>query len=197
MIGFYAVSRIERDFSCGSLLIYYPSMQFMVLCKMYSMIWNCHNFFFSNRPNCYLAQDKNKMKILWFSHHLPMSVKIIWTHHVNFPLLHAYFMDVTRAYLPYHFFMQGLMQHHEEIVKYFNTKGVYTIFLFRRNLLRRMISILANSYDQDAKLLNRMHKSHVHSPHEVSLSLGQVILCVSIPWIFDAVSGRNTCKTYY
>ncbi|KAA8545889.1 hypothetical protein F0562_020660 [Nyssa sinensis] len=64
---------------------------------------------------------------------------------------------------------QGLMQHHEEIVEYFNTKGVSAIFLFRRNLLRRMISILANSYDRDAKLLNGTHKSHVHSSHEAEI----------------------------
>lgn len=63
------------------------------------------------------------------------------------------------------------MQHHTEIVEYFNTRGVSIIFLFRRNLLRRMISVLANLYDRDAKLLNGTHKSHVHSPHEVSLSL--------------------------
>ncbi|XP_058191301.1 uncharacterized protein LOC131308392 [Rhododendron vialii] len=64
---------------------------------------------------------------------------------------------------------QGLMQHHEEIAEYFNTKGVSAIFLFRRNLLRRMISILANSYDQNAKPLNGTHKSHVHSPHEAEI----------------------------
>ncbi|GMP38208.1 hypothetical protein CsSME_00009541 [Camellia sinensis var. sinensis] len=64
---------------------------------------------------------------------------------------------------------QGLMQHHEEIVEYFNTKGVSLIFLFRRNLLRRMISILANSYDQNAKPLNGTHKSHVHSSHEAEI----------------------------
>ncbi|KAI8532852.1 hypothetical protein RHMOL_Rhmol11G0246900 [Rhododendron molle] len=64
---------------------------------------------------------------------------------------------------------QGLMQHHEEIVEYFNKKGVSAIFLFRRNLLRRMISILANSYDQNAKPLNGTHKSHVHSPHEAEI----------------------------
>ncbi|KAK6241038.1 hypothetical protein SCA6_006427 [Theobroma cacao] len=64
---------------------------------------------------------------------------------------------------------QGLMQHHKEIVEYFNTRGVSAIFLFRRNLLRRMISILANSYDRDAKLLNGTHKSHVHSPHEAEI----------------------------
>ncbi|KAK3024515.1 hypothetical protein RJ639_043707 [Escallonia herrerae] len=64
---------------------------------------------------------------------------------------------------------QGLMQHHEEIVEYFNTKGVSAIFLFRRNLLRRMVSILANSYDQNAKLLNGTHKSHVHSPVEAEI----------------------------
>lgn len=61
------------------------------------------------------------------------------------------------------------MQHHVEIVEYFKRRGVSAIFLFRRNLLRRMISVLANSYDQAAKLLNGTHKSHVHSHHEVSL----------------------------
>ncbi|KAM1030860.1 hypothetical protein ACFX13_035418 [Malus domestica] len=64
---------------------------------------------------------------------------------------------------------QGLMQHHEEIVEYFNTRGVSAIFLFRRNLLRRMISVLANLYDRDNKLLNGTHKSHVHSPHEAEI----------------------------
>ncbi|XVE49170.1 hypothetical protein DITRI_Ditri01bG0060800 [Diplodiscus trichospermus] len=64
---------------------------------------------------------------------------------------------------------QGLMQHHKELVEYFNTRGVSAIFLFRRNLLRRMISILANSYDRDAKLLNGTHKSHVHSPREAEI----------------------------
>lgn len=64
---------------------------------------------------------------------------------------------------------QGLMQHHEEILKYFKSKGVSAIFLFRRNLLRRMVSILANSYDQNAKLLSGTHKSHVHSKHEAEI----------------------------
>ncbi|XP_031258747.1 uncharacterized protein LOC116116841 [Pistacia vera] len=61
---------------------------------------------------------------------------------------------------------QGLMEHHREIVEYFNHKGVSAIFLFRRNLLRRMVSVLANSYDRYAKLLNGTHKSHVHSSQE-------------------------------
>lgn len=61
---------------------------------------------------------------------------------------------------------QGLMENHEEIVKYFNTRGVSTILLFRRNLLGRMVSELANSYDRRAKLLNGTHKSHVHSMEE-------------------------------
>lgn len=68
-------------------------------------------------------------------------------------------------------FTQGLVQHHEEILDYFTKKGVSVIFLFRRNLLRRMISILANTYDRDFKLLNGTHKSHVHSPLEVYLSI--------------------------
>lgn len=64
---------------------------------------------------------------------------------------------------------QGVMRHHEEIVEYFKTRGVSAIFLFRRNLLRRMISILANSYDRDVKPLNGTHKSHVHSPREAEI----------------------------
>ena len=63
------------------------------------------------------------------------------------------------------------MQNHEEIAEYFNRRGVSTIFLFRRNLLRRMVSVLANSYDRYAKMLNGTHKSHVHSIEEVSLPL--------------------------
>ncbi|KAL8528662.1 hypothetical protein ACS0TY_006202 [Phlomoides rotata] len=61
---------------------------------------------------------------------------------------------------------QGLMEYHEEIVEYFNDRGVSVILLFRRNLLRRMVSVLANSYDRYAKLLNGTHKSHVHSHEE-------------------------------
>ncbi|XP_052195020.1 uncharacterized protein LOC127803054 [Diospyros lotus] len=61
---------------------------------------------------------------------------------------------------------QGLMENHKEIVEYFNNRGVSVIFLFRRNLLRRMVSVLANSYDRHAKLLNGTHKSHVHSIEE-------------------------------
>lgn len=64
---------------------------------------------------------------------------------------------------------QGLLQHHEEIAEYFKRRGVSIIFLFRRNLLRRMVSMLANSYDQNAKLLNGTHKSHVHSPKEAEI----------------------------
>lgn len=61
---------------------------------------------------------------------------------------------------------QGLLEHHDEIAEYFNHRGVSVIFLFRRNLLRRMVSMLANSYDRYAKLLNGTHKSHVHSSAE-------------------------------
>ncbi|ESW28537.1 hypothetical protein PHAVU_003G294900 [Phaseolus vulgaris] len=64
---------------------------------------------------------------------------------------------------------QGLMQHHEEIGEYFRIHGVSLIFLFRRNLLRRMVSVLANEYDRNAKLLNGTHKSHVHSPKEAEI----------------------------
>ncbi|XP_027347605.1 uncharacterized protein LOC113858988 isoform X2 [Abrus precatorius] len=61
---------------------------------------------------------------------------------------------------------QGLMEHPTEIADYFNRRSVSVIFLFRRNLLRRFVSMLANSYDRQAKLLNGTHKSHVHSAEE-------------------------------
>ncbi|MED6198234.1 hypothetical protein PIB30_064213 [Stylosanthes scabra] len=64
---------------------------------------------------------------------------------------------------------QGLMQNHEQIAEYFRIHGVSVIFLFRRNLLRRMISVIANEYDRNAKSLNGTHKSHVHSPKEAQI----------------------------
>lgn len=64
---------------------------------------------------------------------------------------------------------QGPMEHHDVITEYFNDKGVSVIFLFRRNVLRRMVSMLANSYDRYAKLLNGVHKSHVHTPEEADI----------------------------
>ncbi|GAU44312.1 hypothetical protein TSUD_304930 [Trifolium subterraneum] len=50
-----------------------------------------------------------------------------------------------------------------------NQRQVSAIFLFRRNLLRRMVSVLANTYDKDFKLLNGTHKSHVHSTMEATI----------------------------
>ncbi|XP_074354185.1 uncharacterized protein LOC141693078 [Apium graveolens] len=64
---------------------------------------------------------------------------------------------------------QGAMTNHKEIVEYFNRRGVSVIFLFRRNLLRRMISMHANAYDKNVKSLNGTHKSHVHSPKEAQI----------------------------
>ncbi|KAK3023956.1 hypothetical protein RJ639_042846, partial [Escallonia herrerae] len=63
---------------------------------------------------------------------------------------------------------QGVLEHHKEIVEYINERGVSAIFLLRRNVLRRMVSMLANSYDRYAKLINGTHKSHVHSPEEAN-----------------------------
>lgn len=61
------------------------------------------------------------------------------------------------------------MEHPKEIIDYFNNNGVSVIFLLRRNMLRRLVSVLANAYDKGAKLLNGVHVSHVHSHEEVSL----------------------------
>ncbi|KAK3000086.1 hypothetical protein RJ639_023687 [Escallonia herrerae] len=65
-------------------------------------------------------------------------------------------------------YLSGVMEHHKEIVEYINERGVSAIFLLRRNVLRRMVSMLANSYDRYAKLINGTHKSHVHSPEEAN-----------------------------
>nr|XP_043633507.1 uncharacterized protein LOC122604702 [Erigeron canadensis] len=67
---------------------------------------------------------------------------------------------------------QGLTEFPKEILEYFAKKGVSVIFFFRRNMLRRLVSILANSFDKDAKLLNGIHVSHVHS-HEEALTLSK------------------------
>ncbi|KAH7426039.1 hypothetical protein KP509_11G082400 [Ceratopteris richardii] len=63
---------------------------------------------------------------------------------------------------------QGVMEYHREILSYFRRRGVSVIFLLRRNLLRRLVSILANAYDKEMKLLNGTHKSHVHSKEEAN-----------------------------
>jgi LPS sulfotransferase NodH len=62
---------------------------------------------------------------------------------------------------------QGAMEYNREVAAYFEKKGVSVILLLRRNLLKRIISILANAYDSVAKPLNGTHKSHVHSHDEV------------------------------
>lgn len=85
------------------------------------------------------------------------------------------------------YLLQGLMQNHEQIAEYFIKRGVSVIFLFRKNLLRRMISILANQYDRDAKLLNGTHKSHVHSHHDVSLSLSLSLVICACYYIWSKV----------
>ncbi|KMZ61727.1 P-loop containing nucleoside triphosphate hydrolases superfamilyprotein [Zostera marina] len=64
---------------------------------------------------------------------------------------------------------QGVMDNHHDIVDYFNRRGVSAIFLFRRNLLRRMVSVLANLHDRDTKPINGTHMSHVHSKDEASI----------------------------
>ncbi|XP_076943313.1 uncharacterized protein LOC143613512 [Bidens hawaiensis] len=64
---------------------------------------------------------------------------------------------------------QGLMEHPKEIIDYFNKNVVSVIFLLRRNMLRRLVSVLANSYDKGAKVLNGVHVSHVHSQEEASV----------------------------
>lgn len=62
------------------------------------------------------------------------------------------------------------MEYPKEILEYFSKRNVSVIFFLRRNMLRRLVSILANSYDKDAKLLKGIHVSHVHSHEEVYIT---------------------------
>ena len=59
------------------------------------------------------------------------------------------------------------MEYHKEVLDYFERMGVSIILLLRRNVLKRLISIMANTYDRLVKPLNGTHKSHVHSVEEV------------------------------
>ncbi|OAY66044.1 hypothetical protein ACMD2_09876, partial [Ananas comosus] len=64
---------------------------------------------------------------------------------------------------------QGLIENHEEVVAYFSRRRISAIFLFRRNLLRQLVSLLANNNDRDLKQLNGTHKAHVHSKDEADV----------------------------
>ncbi|MCO5614406.1 hypothetical protein L7F22_068687 [Adiantum nelumboides] len=64
---------------------------------------------------------------------------------------------------------QGLMEYKREIAAYLKRNSVSVIFLFRRNILRRYVSILANTFDREKKQFNGTHRAHVHSEEEASL----------------------------
>ncbi|KAH7428090.1 hypothetical protein KP509_10G075300 [Ceratopteris richardii] len=64
---------------------------------------------------------------------------------------------------------QGVMEYKSEIAAYLKKNSISIIFLFRRNLVRRYISILANSFDQVAKQINGRHFAHVHSEEEAKV----------------------------
>ncbi|MCO5559016.1 hypothetical protein L7F22_012607 [Adiantum nelumboides] len=64
---------------------------------------------------------------------------------------------------------QGVMEYNREIAAYLKDNSVSVIFLFRKNILRRYVSILANSFDRVAKQLNGTHLAHVHSREEAKV----------------------------
>ncbi|KAA8537720.1 hypothetical protein F0562_027290 [Nyssa sinensis] len=66
---------------------------------------------------------------------------------------------------------QGLLSHHKEIAEYFNKRGVSAVFLFRRNLLRRMVSMLANSYDKGANSL----QAHILAKYKPKINISSLI----------------------
>eukprot|EP00250_Pteridium_aquilinum_P013519 c21387_g1_i1 orf=193-1239(-) len=64
---------------------------------------------------------------------------------------------------------QGLMEYRREVAAYLKDNSVSVIFLFRRNILQRYVSILANTFDRGMKQLNGTHRAHVHSAEEANL----------------------------
>uniref|UniRef100_A0ACD5WZ60 Uncharacterized protein n=1 Tax=Avena sativa TaxID=4498 RepID=A0ACD5WZ60_AVESA len=91
---------------------------------------------------------------------------------------------------------QGLMDYPHDIVQYLNKKGVMVIFLFRRNTLRRLVSVLANEYDRRTKQLNGTHKAHVHSREEAEILARfrpEVEVSSLIPSIRDAEQSVEAC----
>ena len=64
--------------------------------------------------------------------------------------------------------LQGAMEYNKQDLSYFEEKGLSVIFLLKHNILRRHMSILANLFDKEVKLLNGTHQSHVHFEVEVS-----------------------------
>uniref|UniRef100_A0ACD5YLD6 Uncharacterized protein n=1 Tax=Avena sativa TaxID=4498 RepID=A0ACD5YLD6_AVESA len=91
---------------------------------------------------------------------------------------------------------QGLMDYPDDIVQYLNKKGVVVIFLFRRNTLRRLVSVLANEYDGRTKQLNGTHKAHVHSREEaekLARFRPEVDASSLIPSIRDAEQSMEAC----
>lgn len=86
------------------------------------------------------------------------------------------------------------MENHVKVAEYFSRRGVSLIFLFRRNLLRRLVSQLANDHDRNTKQLNGTHKAHVHSTNEVSSSHQQPSTAKSILLFHlgDCNAGQHT-----
>ena len=73
-----------------------------------------------------------------------------------------WFTDLTPK--PY---LQGVTDYRVDVLKYLRANHVSIILLLRRNLLRRMVSILANSYDAKMRVLDGEHKAHVTTEEEV------------------------------
>jgi len=74
------------------------------------------------------------------------------------------------------------------------------ILLFRRNTLRRLISVLANNYDRRTKQLNGIHKSHVHSKEEAEILARfkpKMDVSTLIPSIRNAEHSMRTCLGHF
>ena len=65
---------------------------------------------------------------------------------------------------------QGVIEYHPQVLSYFHKRQVSIVLLLRRNVLRRLVSILANAHDR--KLRGNEHKAHTHDTEEVRVKSG-------------------------
>lgn len=94
---------------------------------------------------------------------------------------------------------QGPVEYRQEVLDYFQSMGVSIILLRRRNVLKRLISIMANDFDRREKLLNGTHKAHVHSLEEASklAEYKPIIDVQSLPETLQEVEDTSTAAQLF
>ena len=71
------------------------------------------------------------------------------------------------------------MEFHRDVVQYFQSHHVSVVMLLRRNVLRRLVSIMANSHDR--KMRGTEHISHTNDVDEVRKLPGMTGMIPAVP----------------